>query len=52
MQAALLYSGGSHFEELSNTECAATLGIEAKAASIRYIRALKRMKELMERGGV
>lgn len=38
-----------HFEELSNAECAAALGIEVKAASIRYVRALKRMKELMER---
>ena len=37
-----------HFEELSNTECAAALGIEVKAASIRYIRSLKRMKEIME----
>ena len=36
-----------HFEDLSNTECAAALGIEPKAASIRYIRALKRMKELL-----
>ncbi len=36
-----------HFEELSNTECAAALGIEPKAASIRYIRALKRMKDLV-----
>ncbi|MDO5470024.1 MAG: sigma-70 family RNA polymerase sigma factor [Akkermansia sp.] len=36
-----------HFEELSNTECAAALGIEVKAASIRYVRALKRMKEMM-----
>ncbi|MBR5894466.1 MAG: sigma-70 family RNA polymerase sigma factor [Akkermansia sp.] len=36
-----------HFEELSNTECAAALGIEVKAASIRYVRALKRMKDIM-----
>ena len=34
-----------HFEELSNLECAAALGIEAKAASIRYVRALKRFQE-------
>ena len=38
-----------HFEELSNNECAAALGIDVKAASIRYVRALKRMKDLMER---
>lgn len=36
-----------HFEELSNAECAAALGIEPKAASIRYVRALKRMKDLI-----
>ncbi|MDO5472566.1 MAG: sigma-70 family RNA polymerase sigma factor [Akkermansia sp.] len=39
-----------HFEELSNTECAAALGIEPKAASIRYVRALKRMRDLI--GGI
>lgn len=38
-----------HFEELSNNECAAALGIDVKAASIRYVRALKRMKDIMER---
>ena len=38
-----------HFEELSNNECAVALGIDVKAASIRYVRALKRMKDLMER---
>ena len=36
-----------HFEELGNAECAAVLGIEAKAASIRYVRALKRFRELV-----
>ncbi len=36
-----------HFEDLGNAECAAVLGIEAKAASIRYVRALKRFQELM-----
>jgi RNA polymerase sigma-70 factor (ECF subfamily) len=35
-----------HFEELSNQETAEVLGIEPKAASIRYIRALKRLKEI------
>ncbi len=36
-----------HFEELSNSECAAILNIEPKAASIRYVRALKRFQELI-----
>jgi len=34
-----------HFEELTNGESAAVLGIEPKAASIRYVRALRRLKE-------
>lgn len=33
-----------HFEDLSNKEIAELLGIEQKAASIRYIRAIKRLK--------
>ena len=36
-----------HFEELTNSEVAQTLGIEPKAASIRYVRALKRLKEIL-----
>jgi RNA polymerase sigma-70 factor (ECF subfamily) len=36
-----------HFEELTNQEAAEVLGIEEKAASIRYIRALKRLKEIL-----
>jgi RNA polymerase sigma-70 factor (ECF subfamily) len=36
-----------HFEEMSNSEVAETLGIEQKAASIRYIRALRRLKEIL-----
>lgn len=36
-----------HFEELSNSEVAAVLGIQQKAASIRYVRALKRLKEIL-----
>ena len=36
-----------HFEEMSNNECAAALGIEPKNASIRYVRALKRFQELV-----
>lgn len=38
-----------HFEEMGNAECAAVLGIEPKAASIRYVRALKRFQELVYR---
>ena len=33
-----------HFEELSNSEVAEVLGIQQKAASIRYVRAIKRLK--------
>ena len=36
-----------HFEEMGNAECAAVLGIDPKAASIRYVRALKRFQELV-----
>lgn len=36
-----------HFEEMGNAECAAVLGIEPKAASIRYVRALKRFQDLV-----
>ena len=36
-----------HFEELGNNECAAILGIDIKAASIRYVRALKRFQALV-----
>ncbi|MBF0121327.1 MAG: sigma-70 family RNA polymerase sigma factor [Desulfobacterales bacterium] len=36
-----------HFEELSNTEVASVLGIEQKTASIRYIRALRRLKSVL-----
>lgn len=36
-----------HFEELGNSEVAEALGIEQKAASIRYIRALRRLKEIL-----
>ena len=38
-----------HFDGLSNQECAEILHIDQKAASIRYVRALQRLKEkLME----
>ena len=36
-----------HFEELSNGESAAVLGLTKQAASNRYIRALKRLKEIL-----
>jgi RNA polymerase sigma-70 factor (ECF subfamily) len=36
-----------HFEELSNTEVAEVLGIEQKAASIRYVRAVRRLKVIL-----
>jgi len=36
-----------HFEELTNSETANVLGIEQKAASIRYVRALQRLKSAL-----
>jgi RNA polymerase sigma-70 factor (ECF subfamily) len=36
-----------HFEELSNSETAQVLGLQKAAASNRYIRALKRLKEVL-----
>jgi RNA polymerase sigma-70 factor (ECF subfamily) len=36
-----------HFEELSNSETARALGIQKAAASNRYMRALKRLKEVL-----
>ncbi len=38
-----------HFEELSNLEAAAVLGIQPAAASKRYVRALERLKGAMEK---
>ena len=40
-------SGPSHFELLSNGEVATVLGLSKAAASNRYVRALKRMKEIL-----
>ncbi len=37
-----------HFEELSNAEAAEVLGIEPPAASKRYIRALRRLKAILD----
>jgi RNA polymerase sigma-70 factor (ECF subfamily) len=36
-----------HFEMLTNDETAAVLGISKSAASNRYVRALKRLKEIL-----
>ena len=38
-----------HFEELGNSEVAEVLGIQQKAASIRYVRALKRLRAILSR---
>lgn len=38
-----------HFEELANHEVAEVLGIQQKAASIRYVRALRRLKDILDR---
>jgi len=37
-----------HFEELSNKETAERLGLTEKAASIRYVRAIERLKKAMD----
>jgi RNA polymerase sigma-70 factor (ECF subfamily) len=37
-----------HFEEMSNQEVAATLGLSPAASSKRYLRALERLKEILE----
>jgi RNA polymerase sigma-70 factor (ECF subfamily) len=36
-----------HFEQLTNTEAAQVLGIEERAAAKRYVRALKRLKDIL-----
>jgi len=36
-----------HFEELSNREVAEVLGIQRKAASIRYVRAIRRLRVVL-----
>jgi RNA polymerase sigma-70 factor (ECF subfamily) len=36
-----------HFEHLSNDEAALALGLKKSTASQRYIRALKRLKEIL-----
>jgi RNA polymerase sigma-70 factor, ECF subfamily len=37
-----------HFEELSNAETAAVLGIDPSAASSRHVRALKRLRQVLK----
>jgi RNA polymerase sigma-70 factor (ECF subfamily) len=36
-----------HFEQLSPAETARVLGIKEKAAGMRYVRALRRLKEIL-----
>lgn len=36
-----------HFDEMSNSECAEVLHITAKAASIRYVRALQKLQQCL-----
>jgi RNA polymerase sigma-70 factor, ECF subfamily len=38
-----------HFEELGNRETAEVLGIQQKAASIRYVRAIRRLRAILGR---
>ena len=38
-----------HFEELNNVETAQVLGIETSAASKRYMRAIRRLKAILDR---
>jgi RNA polymerase sigma-70 factor (ECF subfamily) len=37
-----------HFEQISNSDAAAVLGLRKTAASNRYVRALKRLKEAFD----
>ncbi|MEM7478122.1 MAG: sigma-70 family RNA polymerase sigma factor [Planctomycetota bacterium] len=37
-----------HFEDLSNREIAEALEIEQDAASIRYVRAIRRLKSILD----
>jgi RNA polymerase sigma-70 factor (ECF subfamily) len=36
-----------HFEQLSNQDVAAALGLTEAAASMRYLRAIRRLRDLM-----
>ena len=37
-----------HFEHLANSEAADSLGLSAQAASMRYLRAMRRLRKLLE----
>lgn len=37
-----------HFEHLSNSEAAVVLGVSSQAASMRYLRAMRRLRECMD----
>jgi RNA polymerase sigma-70 factor (ECF subfamily) len=39
-----------HFEHLSNSEAADSLGLSPQAASMRYLRAMRRLRKLLEGG--
>jgi RNA polymerase sigma-70 factor (ECF subfamily) len=41
-----------HFEDLGNQDISRVLGITEKAASIRYVRALRRLKQQLEQAGL
>lgn len=41
-----------HFEQLTPCETAAVLGINQKAAGMRYVRALKRLKDILAAAGM
>lgn len=40
-----------HFEHLSNSEAAAAIGLTPQAASMRYLRAMRRLRDLLEGDG-
>lgn len=40
-----------HFEQLSNSETATALGLSPQAASMRYLRAMRRLRELLVQEG-
>jgi hypothetical protein len=44
---AALLAPGAFAEQLSNGEAAVVLGIQERAAAKRYVRALKRLKDLL-----
>ena len=46
-QSDSLALAGPGEQELTNSEVAEVLGLQQKAASIRYVRALKRLKEAL-----